>query len=993
MRAAARARERPSARAMRPTRARARAPRYAFIRRTYSSVERATFTRKLMPLLTEQQQAEYEQNGWVLVPGVFTPEELAPLHTACDELLTQCGSLVQGNPRIQLEPETLDWPAPVVRKLEPVVDASPPLAALVHDVRMKQAAAELLGEEVYLYEDKLNYKPPHVGSSYPLHQDRSYWMELAPGVPSTDRLVTVAVLLDDATSENGCLRFVSGSHHGLMELQEGDRHALKADVMTATDAPGKAGDLLLFSCYTAHHSFTNRSDRGRRALLYTYNPVSDGDTYDIYKGAHGKRCRDWLAENGHKLAVSTEQTGSVGSSVPKAAPGYSDDDPRPKHDYRPNVSGAAGAIKTGREEWRLARPKSKQLRRVASIANHVVGSKSIISSHPSVGEKEDPVFGTLPLLRWAEIMQHNDEDDLWIVVAGRVWDMTRFVASDHPGGSEIPIEYGGKDASEFWFGIHGHLEAEILEDLVEGEGFNTGLDGETLPKLVGLCADDPPPEAMGTAGYERYVSRNWAGNVLWQHQGLELSFYEPACVEEVQELVRAHSKVRVLGKGHCFPALCDGGGDKGDSVVISLLGKMCGILSLDQAAKTVTVQGGTTYSQLTRFLLDETDFALPTAASLAHTTVAGSVATGSHGSSGIDSTGRAHLASNSAYITDIEIVVADGSILRLRRGDPDFKGAVTHCGCLGVVTQVTVQLVEDYDVKELKYFDIPCEHFIDNIYNMLQACTSFNANPAWHADTVMVTSLQTFVARGTTVDDLPADSWPETCFGAGTLSTAEVEPPTPVVGVTGVTRWNTSLYLVPAANIMEELQIEYFVPLEKAQEALRACWRVAKDWGEVVRGDEDATPNWAHVAGYASPGSIANYSHIRVIRADDQWISPTTSAHGQAAGYSGDTIAIAFGLNRALWGEDGEELYREAAKMEAALAPFGAQPHWGKLTTLKGHAIEHLYGERLIAFRELCNRHDPSGKFRNEWVYEHLFSDSGTADEKADAVSVNTKTP
>jgi xylitol oxidase len=192
---------------------------------------------------------------------------------------------------------------------------------------------------------------------------------------------------------------------------------------------------------------------------------------------------------------------------------------------------------------------------------------------------------------------------------------------------------------------------------------------------------------------------------------------------------------------------------------------------------------------------------------------------------------------------------------------------------------------------------------------------------------------------------------------------------------------------------MEELQIEYFVPLEKAQEALRACWRVAKDWGEVVRGDEDATPNWAHVAGYASPGSIANYSHIRVIRADDQWISPTTSAHGQAAGYSGDTIAIAFGLNRALWGEDGEELYREAAKMEAALAPFGAQPHWGKLTTLKGHAIEHLYGERLIAFRELCNRHDPSGKFRNEWVYEHLFSDSGTADEKADAVSVNTKTP
>ena len=83
-----------------------------------------------------------------------------------------------------------------------------------------------------------------------------------------------------------------------METRVGEKHALKADLMTAVDAPGKAGDLLLFSCYTAHHSFANRSDEGRRVILYTYNPVSDGDTYDTYKGAHGVRCREWLAEHG-----------------------------------------------------------------------------------------------------------------------------------------------------------------------------------------------------------------------------------------------------------------------------------------------------------------------------------------------------------------------------------------------------------------------------------------------------------------------------------------------------------------------------------------------------------------------------------------------------------------------------------------------------------------------------------------------------------------------
>ena len=77
-----------------------------------------------------------------------------------------------------------------------------------------------------------------------------------------------------------------------------------------------------------------------------------------------------------------------------------------------------------------------------------------------------------------------------------------------------------------------------------------------------------------------------------------------------------------------FPALCDGGGASGEAV-LSLLRNMSQILSLDTEARTVTVAGGTTYSQLTRFLLEETELALPTAASLAHTTIAGSVATGS----------------------------------------------------------------------------------------------------------------------------------------------------------------------------------------------------------------------------------------------------------------------------------------------------------------------------------------------------------------------------
>ena len=59
---------------------------------------------------------------------------------------------------------------------------------------------------------------------------------------------------------------------------------------------------------------------------------------------------------------------------------------------------------------------------------------------------EDELFGELPTYSWSEVAQHNTLESLWVVVRGRVFDMTEFVTSGvHPGGDEIPMEYGGKD--------------------------------------------------------------------------------------------------------------------------------------------------------------------------------------------------------------------------------------------------------------------------------------------------------------------------------------------------------------------------------------------------------------------------------------------------------------------------------------------------------------------------------------------------------------------
>ena len=68
----------------------------------------------------------------------------------------------------------------------------------------------------------------------------------------------------------------------------------------------------------------------------------------------------------------------------------------------------------------------------------------------------------------------------------------------HPGGQDIPMQFAGKDATQYWNDIHGHVKFDILEDLSAGEGFNTGLD--VLPVIMGMTVGAPPPGAVVEGG-------------------------------------------------------------------------------------------------------------------------------------------------------------------------------------------------------------------------------------------------------------------------------------------------------------------------------------------------------------------------------------------------------------------------------------------------------------------------------------------------------------
>ena len=172
-------------------------------------------------------------------------------------------------------------------------------------------------------------------------------------------------------------------------------------------------------------------------------------------------------------------------------------------------------------------------------------------------------------------------------------------------------------------------------------------------------ADGEPPAASRGPGFP---STNWAGNVVWRADEVAA----PEAIEELQELVRqTPGRVRCVGRSHSFTPVCDT-----DGLLLSLA-RMQEVLDFDDDAGVITVEGGTTYTVINKFL-SETKWAVKNLATLPHFTVAGSMSMGTHGSSGVGADGRAQLGNQASQIIGLEFVTHDGTLKSYTRdADPE----------------------------------------------------------------------------------------------------------------------------------------------------------------------------------------------------------------------------------------------------------------------------------------------------------------------------------
>jgi xylitol oxidase len=407
------------------------------------------------------------------------------------------------------------------------------------------------------------------------------------------------------------------------------------------------------------------------------------------------------------------------------------------------------------------------------------------------------------------------------------------------------------------------------------------------------------------------VATNWAGNVTYAAADEQ----RPTSLEELRRAVAESARVRALGTGHSFSRIADTPG------TLLRLDGLPREIDVDAAAGTVRVSAAVRYGDLGP-VLRRHGLALPNTGSLPHISVAGAVATATHGSG----TGNQVLAGS---VRSLSVVTADAEVRTVRRDvDEDFDGWVVSLGRLGVVVALELDCVPDFEVAQTVVEAVDEDEVGGRLASVLGAAYSVSVFTDW-------------AGKGRTQvwvkDRVPAQAPTELWGGRladgprHPIAGMPTEHTTVQMGEPGP--WDERLphfrlEFMPSSG--DELQSEYFVAASHAPAAWKAlCGR-----------RETLAP-------------VLQVSEVRAVAPDAFWLSPTRGE---------ETVAFHF-----TWISYADAVARAVASVEAALAGFDARPHWGKVFRTTPARLAELY-PRLGEFRELVRSVDPAAKLGNDLV-------------------------
>jgi L-gulono-1,4-lactone dehydrogenase len=424
--------------------------------------------------------------------------------------------------------------------------------------------------------------------------------------------------------------------------------------------------------------------------------------------------------------------------------------------------------------------------------------------------------------------------------------------------------------------------------------------------------------------------RNWSGD----QQARPVRVEAPQDATEVAAAIKAAARdglrARMVGSGHSFTgaAVTDG--------VLLRPDALTGLIGVDTAARAVTVRAGTRLRELNG-LLGAHGLALENLGDIDRQTIAGAVATGTHGT-GLGYGGLA------TQVTALELVLADGSVVTCSAAQrPDlFAAAAVGLGAYGIVTAVTLRCEQAFVLHAVEE-PAKLGDLLDGRFDAL-AQTNEHVEFYWfpHTDDCLVKRNNRVRPgerprplrwrRRLLDDELLANGVFGLTCALGHRRPALIPPvnrlATRLLGARDYTGVSSGVFTSPRRVRFREM--EYALPRAELPAALRELDGLIRRTG------------WR----------ISFPVEVRVAAADDLWLS---TAYGRQTGY----IAVHQYVRTP------HQEYFSA--VEAIMLAAGGRPHWGKLHTLDAAALRARYPRHAdaVALRAAV---DPERRFGNAYV-------------------------
>jgi ectoine hydroxylase len=236
--------------------------------------------------LNKDQVEQFERQGYLVLEDVFDAAELEALQDETRCLLSDPASL---------DSETIitERGSDEIRSIFAIHEQNGLMARLAADERLAGVASFLLGDDVYVHQSRLNYKPGFKGKEFYWHSDFETW-HIEDGMPRM-RALSMSVLLAENTPNNGPLMVIPGSHktyvtcvgetpddHYRMSLKKQEYGvpdelslAILAHKHGIVAPTGQPGTVILFDCNAMHGSNGNITPFPRANAFLVYNAVSN----------------------------------------------------------------------------------------------------------------------------------------------------------------------------------------------------------------------------------------------------------------------------------------------------------------------------------------------------------------------------------------------------------------------------------------------------------------------------------------------------------------------------------------------------------------------------------------------------------------------------------------------------------------------------------------------------------------------------------------------